>query len=261
MPRHPSSRPPASPRPTTTELKRGFERRVGNERVVYVPRPGSKKLLVVFSFLDFTAYHRLRVLRGDHRMNLLFLRDTSNNFYCCNGSDEIFRRVLRRFTRGLDPKDITTYGVSMGGTGALFHALELGANAIAINPIVDWSASVRLTDHARLKQRLREIGKKAFVRLPELVRSRIARSAIHCQFNRDEMGIANAKAMASTSPEYGSIIFEFSNTPIHMAADEVLTPKGIYDRVALLAQLRRIRVPLFVYENPGDDIAIGKQRV
>ena len=261
MTRPPNTRKAAWPTPTTAELKRGFEQRIGNERVVYVPRPGSKKLLIVFSFLDFTAYHRLRVLRADHRMNVLFLRDMSNNFYCCNGSDAVYRRVLQRFTRDFDPKDITTYGVSMGGTGAIFHALETGANAIAINPIVDWSASVRLTDHARLEQRLREIGKKDFVRLPDLMRARISRSVIHCQFNRDDMGIANAKAMQSASPDYGSLIYEISNAPIHMAADEVLSPKGIYDRVALLARLRKIRVPLFAYEGAGDDAAVRKERL
>jgi hypothetical protein len=252
---------PRSTPPSTADLMRGFEARVANQRVVYVPKSGSQKLLVVFSFLNFKAYHRLRVLRQDQRMNLLFLHDPRNNFYSSRGSDQIFRRVLQRFCTGFKPENITMYGVSMGGNGAIFHALETGANAIAINPIIDWQASVRFSDYEALTDRLRKIGKKDFVHLPSLIKSRVSRSAILCQFNRDRMGVANANAMLAASPSYGTIVYEISNAAVHVAADEVLSPKGIYDRAALLRQLRKIRIPLFHYEASRDGSDPTKERV
>ena len=120
---------------------------------------------------------------------------------------------------------------------------------------------MKLTDHDALKQRLLAIGRDAFVNLPDRLRGRVSPSVIHCQFNRDDMGIRNAKALSSVSPSYGTVVYEISNAPIHMAPDEVLHPKGIYDRVALTAKMRRIRVPLLVYESVDGEITMKKVRV
>jgi len=112
---------------------------------LWLPTPGAKRVLIVFSCVDshhsFTSVPSLVDGLRDHA--LLFVNNPELNWYGGEAFEATCRvieqRVLSRFAR----EDVTCYFGSMGGYAALRFALHFGFRAIAFNPQIDldlWAA-------------------------------------------------------------------------------------------------------------------------
>ena len=94
---------------------------------------------VIVSFNSHNGYpnfFKLNSLKDNTVCNYVFLNN-QNNWYLDDDEGESYQKLLKNLLKKYDPKNITFFGSSMGGYGALYHGLKLGVNIIASNPQID----------------------------------------------------------------------------------------------------------------------------
>lgn len=118
------------------------ERVFENKKYVYIEREKGEGLIVSMSTHNFgERYYMFHTLIEKCNCSLLFIKDPSNSYYLEHDQGASYQRLLRGFVNKYGCENITLFGSSMSGYGALFHSLELNVNAIVNNPQVDFYSS------------------------------------------------------------------------------------------------------------------------
>ena len=95
----------------------------------------TKKLLVSFGTHN-GDYFKLNSLK--HRIEYSYLFFTNkNNWYLDNNAGETYQEILRKYIDRFGKENVTFFGSSMGGYGALYHGLKLDTNIITNNPQIN----------------------------------------------------------------------------------------------------------------------------
>lgn len=213
------------------------------EKYLFLPKANSTKLLVIFSSFQMSNYTLLRNFKNDRRLNLLFLRDTKDSFYAFDGRDRIYRRILKKIAEPFEPKNITTFGISMGGSGAFYHGLEMNANIVAINPVIDFDRSRRSSrGYKELYQRLNEVAPSDVSKFKQdiglWVRKRAKiNSVVYAQFGSHKFDRANSRGLQAMSLPGVTQILKHDISPRHFPVFGINTAE-VYRKVKLVNELR-----------------------
>jgi hypothetical protein len=116
-------------------------------KYVLYPSPKPKKLVISFTTMMDTKndfYSRISWFLNDLENNsdttYLFLNDKENLYYASSSKLPLYRDVINKAVResGLAKKNIFLLGNSMGGAGALYHAILSGFGGVILsNPQFD----------------------------------------------------------------------------------------------------------------------------
>lgn len=123
-------------------LVKRHEREFENKKYVYIANEVNRTLIVAMSTHNFGEnYYMLRGLCESCECSLLFITDPINSYYLEEDQGASYQRLLQKFVKKYGCENITLFGSSMSGYGALFHSLELNTNAIVSNPQIDFKSS------------------------------------------------------------------------------------------------------------------------
>lgn len=213
------------------------------EKYLFLPKANSTKLLIVFSSFQMSNYTLLRNFKNDRRLNVLFLRDTSDSFYTFDGRSRTYRSILKKVTERFKPENITTFGISMGGSGAFYHGLEMNANVVAINPVIDFSKSRRISrGYPELYQRLNDFAARDLNKFKQDIGHWVERrtkldSVVYAQFSSHEFDRVNSMGMQSMNLPGVTQIIKHDVSARHFPVSGI-NAAAVYQKVKLLNDLR-----------------------
>lgn len=189
-------------------LVTNFEKEFEGKKYLYLPDPSSKSLIVAMSTHNFgDKYYMLRGLAEQKQCSLLFIKDPKNTYYLEKDSGASYQRLLKHFIEIYGSENITLFGSSMSGYGALYHSLSLGLNAIVSNPQTNFKASF---DHAwpDLKKTLLAV-RESFINLDEKI---VSMDKVDCQwfyaFGNNSLDLKNLTKVRSLNKEGLRICYE-----------------------------------------------------
>ncbi|GMG90921.1 hypothetical protein SGO26_12280 [Cupriavidus metallidurans] len=149
-------------------------------------------IIVMATHNNGDRYFAIDALRKHKSASLLFVTDPDNSYYLgANGRcsyEELFDHCISLF----DPKNVTFFGSSMAGYGALLHGVRLNCNVIASNPQINFEVTKEYCWPA-LRNTISRL--KECINLDDWMPDNYRDSAIHLIHGRNVLDVENIKCL------------------------------------------------------------------
>lgn len=220
------------------QILNDFENDFEGKKHLYIPHENSDSLIVCMSTHNFRdRYFYLKSMLIDKKCNLLFITDINNSYYLDDDLGEGYNRLLYRYISKFNPENITLFGSSMSGYGALYHSIKLKTNALVCNPQIAYKETF---DNAwgDLRNTLKKVN--GFQDIDNLIMNQELDSVWHISHGDYLMDVVNINKLKSSSPKKSRIFYQklidsehgfyFKNT------------NDVYSIHRLLCELRKINL-------------------
>jgi len=200
----------------------------------------------------------LRSFLENQICDLLFITDPNNSWYLDDDFGETYQKVIKHFSSRYEEGSVCFFGSSMSGYGAIYHALQINANAIASNPQINLNIS---KDYAwdELRLHIEELGRR-HVNLDEVAAKLWRDSAIYLIHGHDDIDTINADLFLRSAPPNKKIIIQTLDLDTHvMFFGKKVT--YVYEAMDLLGRFRdRLDLKKVISELMPEDKTNKRQR-
>lgn len=194
------------------------EKTTFGKKVLFVqlkPELRSEKLLIVMSAHNQgSKYMALRSFLENQKCDLLFISDPKNSWYLDDDYGNTFLNTIKTYSDDYNPSLVFLFGSSMSGYGAIYHAFQLNANAIASNPQINLDIT---KDYAwpELNTHINQIGGH-HLNLDEIATDKWRDSAIYVIHGHDEIDTINVGLLSKAAPPNKKLIVQTLDIDSHI---------------------------------------------
>ena len=139
-------------------------------------------------------YFNLKGLLEKSSFDLLFVKDPKNSYYLGDDGGNSYNKLFSSILSSYSSDNITFFGSSMSGYGALFHASFFNANAIVSNPQLNFEATLQ---HCWVDLRKTISKIKSPINLDTFEKFINSSGTIHAEFGKHPMDKANFNILNS----------------------------------------------------------------
>lgn len=197
------------------------------KKYIFIPHDSDKLLIILSARGAEGKFMHFRGLTNDQNLNLLFVADTKHSWYIGGDKGFAFEKILMKYAKGFENKNVVILGSSMGGYGALLHGIRLGFNIITSNPQTKKSIS---------RSYVEDLNKTNFIDINEVVGGVASLPPIYYIHGRWEPDYASYLHFIKSISKAGIVISESVDVSYHTYF--FTDVKEIYKRVNLLISLR-----------------------
>lgn len=217
------------------------EKEFEGKKYVYLKKDQdiSKSLLVLMSTHNFRErYFLFKNFIENQKCDLLFIKDPLNTYYLEDDTGESYNKLLKSFTDIYGVENVTLFGASMSGYGAIYHSLDLGTNAIVNNPQIVFEESYEQS-WPNLRLTLEKV--EGWVNLDKKLKEKTEiDSCFYMIFGEHRLDAINRDKIKEVSANTSKIIFEQVEDFAHgFYLDNTET---IYKLQNILSELREVRI-------------------
>jgi hypothetical protein len=221
-----------------------------NKDYIFIPKEESQVLLVSFAphgLHDKNGiirdkghqFFKLNTLSKNPESNLLFINN-KNNWYLEKDQGKEYQELLQPYVSKFGAPNVTFFGSSMGAYGAIYHAILLGANAIAVNPQVSTGECMKHGQphpvHNSLYSSLARLD--PLVEISEMYQKKQndIQSTIYLMIGDSALDRGNLSCFLNTIPDNIKYVVEKLKYSSHDYY--IHNSRDLYDRVEILRHLR-----------------------